>query len=195
MYQPEFAGYIVRGRKVLTTYRTRSSLAFAVAIFCAPIALAQSTSLAAELVEVARFDFAGIHVLRLAAERNFAAGKVSEDEVRCLRTKSDNTYRSILAAYIAQKMTSEELQVAIAFYRSPVGVKYTDHGILLFHKNYGFPLPRPLPNISSSELQEISAFSKTPAGDKLMFQQVARGAMLSPESQALTRSLVKECRG
>lgn len=179
----------------LTTYPTRISLACAVAIFCFPVALAQSMSLASELVEVARFDFVGIHVLRLTAERDFAAGKGSEDEVRCLRSKADDTFRSTLAAQIAQKMTPEELRTAITFYRSPVGSKYTEHGILLFHKNYGFPLPRPLPSIAASEMQEISVFSKTPAGHKLMFEQVAGRALVSPESQALTKRLVRECRG
>lgn len=99
----------------LTTYPTRISLACAVAIFCFPVALAQSMSLASELVEVARFDFVGIHVLRLTAERDFAAGKGSEDEVRCLRSKADDTFRSTLAAQIAQKMTPEELRTAITF--------------------------------------------------------------------------------
>lgn len=156
-------------------------------------AFAGDLQLASELVRLARFDFASIHVLRLQAERDAAEGKRAADAANCLRTKSHELFRPVLAKELAGAMTSEELRAAVDFYATPIGQKYTEHGILLFHRNYGFPLPAPLPDIYPSELQAIAAFSKTAAGDKLMFKQVARSAIVSPDSQRLTRELVKEC--
>ena len=99
-----------------------------------------------------------------------------------------------MAAYLQSNLSTVELDAALSFYSTTLGTKFTQHGIVSFYRDYGFPNADPLPSFSEAEVHTILEFSKTSAGEKLMRQQILRSGARRNEFQKPILSLLNECR-
>lgn len=151
------------------------------------------TKLAIDLVTVARFDYGLLFGSQLAIQRQAESGEISMQASRCYAGHPASSITEALAMDIATRMTDDELRVAIKFYEGEVGRKYTQHGIVSFYKHYRVITTEQLPQLSETEMAEVAAFSKTTAGNKLLFKQVVRVSAVSEPMVRIFRNLRYVC--
>ncbi|MFC3552503.1 hypothetical protein ACFOLC_15975 [Lysobacter cavernae] len=144
------------------------------------LAMISSASLAGEasrLVQTARSDY----VTKLGTELALK-GHIPQANFDCVASIPLTTYTSSISAFLGSKLKSEEIAVALAFYESPAGTKYTQHGIVQFYKLKSIPTEMTSPSIGESEMQQILAFSRTSAGAKMINRDFSREMALAAKA-------------
>lgn len=166
-------------------------------VFACSATLAQTrdaTSKAMELVRVAKFDQGAIIGAQMAVKRAAEEGKTSPQESECFSQKSSAPLIGPIARYLESQLSFEELDAALRFYSSEVGKKYTQHGMVSFYKQKGIDTKEVPPSFSQSEMSVIEAFSKTGAGDKLIFKQILQKFTRDSNLMQLINQIRSECR-
>ena len=162
---------------------------------CAALGAAAEDSVdrAVQLVNVVRFDLATLLGSQLAVRREAETGKLPREKSECFSAKSHGSLTPVVAKYLASHMSVAELETATKFYSTPTGYKFTQHGIVSFYRDYGFPTQDQLPTFSDMETRLILEFSKTSAGEKLMRQQLLRAGAQRGEFQGAVDALLRDC--
>jgi len=127
----------------------------------APAASAQIQSpAAARLVSAMRIDDVTL------------LGKTSPKTLDCVSKLDRTTFAPVFAQAIAANMSAQEIASSTAFFESAPGRKYIDSGIYQLYDAVGFTSPDPEPSVSEADMQAVTAFSRTSAGDKLLVRRI-----------------------
>ncbi|HYL19126.1 MAG TPA: hypothetical protein VEV20_10605 [Burkholderiales bacterium] len=139
----------------------------------APAASAQvQSNAAARLVSAMRIDDVTLLGLRLGLQRGIRDGKTSPKTLDCVSKLDRSTFAPVFAQAIAANMSAQEIASATAFFESAPGRKYIDSGIYQLYDAVGFSSPDPEPSVSEADMQAVTAFSRTSAGDKLLVRRI-----------------------
>lgn len=158
----------------------RSFQARVIALFFAAVAAALSLPASAvvpiepgpvRLVKVMQLEVALITSARFQVVQGATEAQRNAVE-KCTEASDTGAIVNILAAQIKRAMTKSEIDAAIRFYESPAGKQYTLRDIGLLDAALARNRP-PEFHFSAAEQALIERFTKTPAGVKLIIQQVA----------------------
>lgn len=145
------------------------------------LATISSTSLAEDsasrLVQTARFDY----VTKLGTELALK-GHIPQANFDCVASIPLAIYTTSISAFLGSRLTSDEIAAALAFYESPAGAKYTQHGIVQFYKLKSIPTEMTSPSIGQDEMQQILSFSQTSAGAKMINRDFSREMALAAKA-------------
>ncbi|MEO4049420.1 hypothetical protein AAFN46_20360 [Pseudomonas sp. CAU 1711] len=106
---------------------------------------------------------------------------------------STSSFTDVFESLLIENFSKEELQVTESFFQSPVGQKYALHGILQIYAAVGEPLPKSMPELSTSEYRDLEKFSLTKAGDKLIVQKIFESQSTRQVVSSRIRELLATC--
>jgi len=145
----------------------------AILLLDAAVASAQTPSpAAARLVSAMRIDDVTLLGLRLGLQRGIRDGKGSPKTLECVSKLERTTFAPVFAQAIAANLSAQEIASSTAFFESAPGRKYIDSGIYQLYDAVGFTSPDPEPKVSEADMQAVTAFSRTSAGDKLLVRRI-----------------------
>jgi hypothetical protein len=125
---------------------------------------AQSAELAqsVELMQVMSAHEITAGTLKRGMRQQKAAGSLTAKQLECVEAIPAADFRSSVASAIADKFSDEEVSQALAFFRTPTGIRMlaTLHAAL-----QGKTAAEPL---NAGDRQNIEAFKATSAGDKII---------------------------
>jgi hypothetical protein len=160
----------------------------------APAASAQPDSAAAtRLVTAMRIDDVTLLGLRLGLQRGIRDGKTSPKMLECVSKLDRMTFAPVFAQAIAATMSAQEIASSTAFFESAPGRKYIDSGIYQLYDAVGFTSPDPEPKVSEADMQAVTTFSRTPAGDKLLVRRIFDSAEIRGAIGARIQQVLNGC--
>jgi hypothetical protein len=159
-----------------------SILAILVAGLCSPALPADTTT------TVQSFAQASLLGIQLAVKHGQQQGKVAAATADCVAAFKPDTFVEVFDKLVKSTLTEDEQQTTEAFFNSATGVKFAKLGILQVYGAVGDKAPEPLPVLTDAEKADIEAFSRTPAGDKLMLKK----AFEQPAAMANINQRIKE---
>ena len=161
----------------------------AILLLDAAVASAQTPSpAAARLVSAMRIDDVTLLGLRLGLQRGIRDGKGSAKTLECVSKLDRSTFAPVFAQAIAANLSAQEMASSIAFFESASGRKYIDSGIYQLYDAVGFTSPDPEPKVSEADMQAVTTFSRTSAGDKLLVRRIFD----SPEIRAAIGARIQQ---
>ena len=158
------------------------ALAAFVGVLCSPAYAADTAT------TVQSFAQASLLGIQLAVKHGRQQGKVAPAMADCVAAFKPDTFVEVFDKLVKSTLTEEEQQTTEAFFNSPTGVKFAKLGILQVYGAVGDTAPEPLPVLTDAEKADVEAFSKTPAGDKLMLKK----AFEQPDAMANINQRIKE---
>ena len=158
------------------------SLATILGLLSAPGYAADTTT------TVQSFAQASLLGIQLAVKHGRQQGKVAPAMADCVAAFKPDTFVEVFDKLVRSTLTEDEQQTTEAFFNSPTGVKFSKLGILQVYGAVGDTAPEPLPVLTDAEKADVEAFSKTPAGDKLMLKK----AFEQPAAMANINQRIKE---
>jgi hypothetical protein len=157
-----------------------------VALLGSPLASSQviQPSDAADLVRAMRADAIMLEASRSALSGAVREGHYTAAEWQCFQQLPASAFTFDLALLLSRELSGTEIREALAFYRSPAGVKFVD---FIFGSAAAESSPVAEPAMSPDDLEAASRFVSTHVGKKL-----ARDMFLiqSDESQQIARNIV-----
>lgn len=137
---------------------------------------------------VQSFAQASLLGIQLAVKHGRQQGKIAAATAECVAAFKPDSFVEAFDKLMKSTLTEDEQQATEAFFNSATGVKFAKLGILQVYGAVGETAPEPLPVLTDAEKADVEAFSKTPAGDKLMLKK----AFEQPEAMASINQRVKE---
>ena len=160
----------------------------------ASTAFAQTQSpAAARLVAAMRIDEVTLLGLRLGLQRGIRDGKTSAKTLDCVSKLDRSTFAPVFAQAIAANLSAQEIAASTAFFESAPGRTYIDSGIYQLYDAVGFTSPDPEPNVTQADLNAVTAFSRTPAGDKLLVRRIFDSAEIRAAVGARIQQVLNGC--
>jgi len=151
----------------MTTRTIALNLTLALA-FASPIAIGADLAAARTLVVAMGADDSaavGIHLGYRALVEEGAATKVMSE---CMQHVESGAFTDTFAKVLADQLSPEELQQALAFYQSDPGKKFVVAQSVSTYEQFGYPPPQQKPQLTEAESAAVDAFGQTPAGTKLL---------------------------
>lgn len=133
--------------------------------------------------------------MQLAVQSASQQGKVPAAVNQCIQNLTPASMLDLYVTLLKDNLTPDELQTAEAFFRTSTGEKYAEYGMMQAYKSTGQVAPNPLPTFSSSESEQLAAFSRTSAGTKLILQHVLQTGSAQQAVLARIQQLLSTCRG
>lgn len=155
--------------------------------------ITSAESLSGDSAATEAFARSALLGMQLAVYKQQAEGKASASVVNCVRSLDDASFRKIFSVLLSQKLNAQEVDTTEIFFRSSAGKKYAKHGFLQVYTAAGQKPPEPLPSFSKQELSELEAFSRTSAGDKLIFKKILQTGETNELINANIKALLKSC--
>jgi hypothetical protein len=134
------------------------------------------------------------------AKRAFLTGAVAEKypstDKKCVRRYEYAEFTEGFAGVVGQVLNPTEIATALKFYQSPAGVKYVEGTLRRLHKRFGddsgVPEIKGKEEISPQQLAEISDFTRSDLGHKIMGKDMTESpAALKMGSEMLDRIAAK----
>jgi len=148
---------------------------------------------AIDLVESMQLDVAVLDSMQWSVRRAVNERRLAVSVYECLRAKDHRRFTVPLANHIASTLNGQEIAVALSFYSSPAGRKYTAYGFVDAHRGFDPKVDEPYPTFDPEDKTALHTFAATSAGDKLIRQQVLTSPAM-PESVAEVQlQLLHEC--
>ena len=142
---------------------------------------------AERLVSVMRLDFTMLDAVQWHVRLDPAASShVSGD---CLSGQDFARFNPALAQRIADRLSKDEIEAALAFYSSAPGRKFSDAALAEMHRQADSSLAEAAPDFTADERTRIEAFMQTPPYPKL--QRLL--APLPTGVLEVQRALLDEC--
>jgi hypothetical protein len=165
---------------------------FALLVFVLSMHAASEENRAAELVGVMRLDFSALDSTIWSIRRKVQLGEMKADVSECLSKIDHKRFTKVWAEQVASKLTEEEIEIALDFYSSPAGRKYTEYGLTDAHNKFAGSNIEKYPTFLKSEQKNILEFANSITGLKLIKDHV----LTSPYPDrvaALQNQLVLDC--
>ena len=130
------------------------------------------------------------------AKRAFLTGAVAEKypstDKKCVKRYEYAEFTEGFAGVVGQVLHPTEIASALKFYQSPAGVKYVEGTLRRLHKRFGddsgVPEIKGKEEISPQQLAEISDFTRSDLGHKIMGKDMTESpAALKMGSEMLTK--------
>ena len=128
-------------------------------------AVAVEPGAAARLVSVMRLDFTLLDAVQWHVRLDPAAGgRVSSD---CLSRQDYARFNPALAERVAARLSTDEIEAALAFYASGPGRKFSDAALAQVHRQADASVAESPPDFTPDERTRILAFMQTTPYPKL----------------------------
>jgi hypothetical protein len=147
---------------------------------------------AAYLVTLMQLDKAMIIGGRGEIVRSIPKEEVRTKFVACTDKADRSAITKLIATQIRHALTGEEIANAIRFYESGPGRKYTERDIRVGEAE-GLRIKPVMVEFSAEELAAIERFTKSPAGVKLIINNVAFPDQLITELLPFTQAILGKC--
>ena len=131
--------------------------------------------------------------MQLSVKQGHQAGKVPSPVANCVAALKPDSFVPVYDALLKSKFTPTEQQATEEFLKGPVGSKYAKYGLLQIYLIAGEKTPEALPTFSAAEMKTLEAFSKTPAGDKLMMRKVMQSPAAAQAVKPYVSQLLSQC--
>ena len=137
------------------------------------------------------------------AKRAFLTGAVEQKypnaDKKCVRRFDYSEFTAGFAGIVGQVLSPTEISTALKFYQSQAGVKYVEGTLRRLNKRFGddsgVPQVKGKEEISPQQLAEISDFTRSDVGHKIMGKDMTESpAALKMGSEMLERIAAK-CAG
>ena len=134
------------------------------------------------------------------AKRAFLTGAVEQKypgaDKKCVKRYPYAEFTEGFAGVVGQVLNPTEVASALKFYQSPAGVKYVEGTLRRLNKRYGdesgVPAVKGKEEISPQQLAEISDFTRSDLGHKIMGKEMTESpAALKMGSEMLERIAAK----
>jgi hypothetical protein len=142
------------------------------------------------LVRSMRADELLIAALHAGLDGDTRAGKWTKEQAACLSKVKYPLLTDAVALSLSSKLTDAEVAEAIAFYRSDVGRKVTQH---TYQDLKGKLDTNILRGLSAEEASEVARFSKRPAGRKLIQEQIVNRPDVQQRVAQRLRLTIDDC--
>ena len=133
------------------------------------------------LVRAMRADLMVAESFKGGLSRAADEGHYTADQLQCFRKLTASAFTAEIANLLVGNLSADEIEMALDFYRSPVGRKYVDVLFLALYESKRFEFnAKPLSSASSlnpEELSIVEAFAKTGVGKKLIEDQMVLSAV------------------
>jgi hypothetical protein len=144
---------------------TLLSLLLTANVFC----LAEEVETPAKsLVQAAKFDFAVLDALAYSNGRVLFPREQYDKISGCISTHGPDLVTPLLADEVSNVLTQNEIRVALDYYESPLGRKFTDASILLAHQKHQIDMEKTIPEFSEQEKRTVAEFVASPIAGKLV---------------------------
>ncbi|GJI92548.1 hypothetical protein [Duganella hordei] len=147
------------------------------------------------VVREARLD----SLAALSAPRSLFPRAAAEDTdfVRasaCIAAAKDSSFTEILSDSAGEIMSSQELELAHSFYKSPLGRKYGDLMVWQARADLGLNQTMRPPSFSKEEEYAVAQFSGTTAGSKLTVRSLLTIPQTATRLFELVAQIVNDCK-
>lgn len=169
-------------------------LAPALTVLALPVHAASALELATELTTLTELDRAALFGARLAVEQGARLGYIGQAAASCMAGKPHEPLTAPIARYLAAQLTKKELQAAVGFYGSELGRRLVQQENQAFVDGLtpGSQTPPPTP-FSKAEQAQVDAFTRSPAGRKLITRSVMRNAGRDPAIAKVIMRMHDDC--
>lgn len=121
------------------------------------------------LVGLMRTDELLANAAKDGVRRAHADRKISDAARECGEQIDRTRFTALVARIFSERMSPEEIDKSIEFYRSDAGKKYTRY---IFERAKG----KPMGQFTTGEEMRVNQFGKTPYGRKLLTSSILEGA-------------------
>lgn len=142
---------------------------------------------------VAAFAQSALLAMQLPIKRGEQDGAVYTPVALCVAALDSTAFVPVYSRLVQDAFSASEREALEAFFGSDLGAKYSKHGLLQLYSEVGLPRPEPLPTFSTAELQALDAFSRTPAGNKLLVRKLMHSPSAVRAVNAHIDELLSRC--
>lgn len=122
---------------------------------------------ALQLTSLMRLDFAVLDSLQWHTRRDAQQGRASMATYECLTRQDHAQLTPSIARHLAAHLSEADIRAALAFFSSPVGLKFTEASLVNAHQRFDPTVKETLPDFSPEEMAAASAFLDSAQGRKL----------------------------
>lgn len=144
---------------------------------------------AVALVRASQLDFVVFDALTHSNGRVMFEPEQYQMLSPCIIQNGPELFTVVLAKNISDNLSQNEIDLALGYFRSPVGKKYSDAVILGAHHSHQIDLEKKIPNFSAQEERDVRQFESNSVFNKLGADAV-RNKRLMDE---LKQSILKTC--
>ena len=166
----------------------RTSLFALVLLMTAAAALADSTEQqqALTLTNLMRTDELLVNAAKDGIRRAHSAGKISEEARRCAEQIDRAPFTALVVKVFAKRLTAQELETAIEFYRTEAGKRYTRY-------QFDHMDGKPAGQFTTGEEMRLNQFGQTKFGRQLLTSSIFEGVeeIRTITATAINDSIVK----
>lgn len=142
---------------------------------------------------VQSFAQASLLGIQLAVKHGRQQGKIAPATADCVAAFKPDSFVEVFDKLMKSTLTEDEQVATEAFFNSATGLKFTKLGVLQVYGAVGDTAPEPLPVLTDAEKADVEAFSKTPAGDKLMLKKAFEQPAAMTSINQRIKELLSQC--
>jgi hypothetical protein len=136
-----------------------------------------------ELMSLMKADEIAVGAMKYGLRRKQAEAGLSNAQLDCVDTLSPTQFTDA----IADGLTDEEVSAAMAFYRTPAGSRFVEFSVARMSG-------KSAPQLNEDDLAKVREFAATPAGTKLLKQNLPGTADVVTNKMAqLTGDTIENC--
>lgn len=168
----------------MRSIRQRSASLFALLALGLVSLPAQAAGEGARLVDIMQLDLSlltGAEGAQLKAKDS----RITPAFTACQRAEAPALVRLHTGGFLERQLSPAELEAAATFFASPTGLKYTRIGMVRLRQSVGLPAQEAEPPMDAADMKALEAFYRSPAGTKLIREQI----LVSPEARAGIRAI------
>jgi hypothetical protein len=140
-----------------------------------------------ELMSLMKADEIAVGAMKYGLRRKQAEAGLSNAQLDCVDTLSPTQFTDAVTTAIADGLTDEEVSAAMAFYRTPAGSRFVEFSVARMSG-------KSAPQLNEDDLAKVREFAATPAGTKLLKQNLPGTADVVTNKMAqLTGDTIENC--
>jgi hypothetical protein len=163
--------------------KQRAALVILASLVSATAARAGDAVRARELMTLMRADEVVAGAMKSSLRSRKSGLGLSDAQVACLNAVPHSEFSDVVTQALAEGLGDEELADAIAFYRSPAGMRYVKSLVATMQGT------QPAEKLNDDDAARVRDFASTPLGDKLLKQA------LIPNSNAVADKMAEVSAG
>lgn len=143
---------------------------------------------AKELMTLMRADEVVAGAMKSSLRSQKSGLGLTDAQIACLDAVPHSEFSDAVTAALADGLSNEELAVAIAFYRTPAGMKYVKSLVALMQGT------RPAESMSDEDAASVREFADSPIGDKLLKRAlIPNSNVVADKMAAVSASAMENC--
>jgi hypothetical protein len=182
---------LVKTFSIVASFSMSASL-FAITTGISNVAHAENA--ASETVNLSEvYGKATLVGMQLTIQKKASEGSFPAEVAACVKALPHTTFNSVFDTVLSDRLSESERAAATAFFSSEAGRKYSKISIVQIYRSLDLEVPEPEPEFSTSEYTELTAFSRSTAGNKLIMKRVLEGGSARAEVGNRVQELLRSC--